>query len=58
MTYQIGDIVESEKILSNGNVLKIKGVIYGREKSFGGFKWLLKEVSIIEPKIIGVRKIK
>lgn len=58
MSNQTGRIVRSRKILSNGQVITIEGTVCGRVRSFGGMKWLLKDVRIVEPLIIGVRKLK
>lgn len=49
--------VKSNRMLK-GKPLIMTGICYGRVKAEGGMKYLVKELKVVEPKIMGFRKVK
>lgn len=42
----IGETVKFKKTLSSGKRVFYTGIVYGRVKDRGGWKWLLREIKV------------
>ena len=53
----IGDIVRFKMKDRGLREFECEGIIYGRVTDHGGKKWLIKEWKVINPPLIGIRKV-
>ena len=54
---KLGELIKTSKTLSTGEKLELYGIIYGRIRDRGGWKWLIRDVTLKPDEIIGVRKV-
>ena len=54
---KIGEHVEFEVQMIGNKKFKAQGIVYGRVKSLGGWKYLIKEWNLIDPPNIGKRNV-
>lgn len=54
----IGKQVEIVKKLANNKRMVFQGLCYGKEPIQGGTRYMVKELKLVEPKTMGVMKVK